>query len=151
MKLKKTLTNTDLYKLAQKYNIEIKVIMKDELNLNNFTNGFYIMNLQNHNQGGTHWTAFVKKGNRVFYSDSFGQYPPENEYQIFNKRKSSDIYVSTNEIQDYNSQLCGWFALSFLLWMQKKCTAKHMLNYYNQFSNITKENDKRLTKIFNSI
>jgi len=39
--------------------------MKDEINLNNLKNGNYIMNLQNHDQEGSHWCAFIKKGKEL--------------------------------------------------------------------------------------
>ena len=137
--LKKTLTNTDLSKLAKKYNVKLNgIYMKDELNENNLTDGNYIMNLQNHDQGGTHWTAFIKHGQNIFYCDSYGQYPPQNEFNLFNK--FHHIYILAEDLQDYNSELCGWFALFFIIWMNKKSGLSRFKSYLNNFShNILKK------------
>ena len=43
----------------------------------NFKNGWYVINMQNHNEGhGTHWTCFKNTPNNLFYWDSFGFEPP---------------------------------------------------------------------------
>ena len=45
--------------------------MKDEFN-SDLKQGCYIINLQNHDENGSHWTAFIKDKNDIFYYNSFG-------------------------------------------------------------------------------
>lgn len=124
------LSNFQIIAICKKLKIPLtNVIMKDELTMRNFKNGYYIMNLQNHNQSGSHWTAFIKNGSNVFYCDSFGEYPPQNEYNIFLKT-CKDVYINTQQFQPINSDRCGFYAIMFLWYMYKyNPTIKTMMNY----------------------
>ncbi len=82
------------------------VYMKDELNLNNLKNGNYIMNLQNHDQEGSHWCAIVKKGKELYYFDPFGEFAPENEQQIFIQQHDF-VHYSKYQVQNVKSKYCG--------------------------------------------
>ena len=99
-------------------------------------------------QGGTHWTAFIKHGQNIFYCDSYGQYPPQNEFNLFNQ--FHHIYILSEDLQDYNSELCGWFALFFIIWMDKNPSLKRFKSYLNNFSHNPRENDSILLNIYNS-
>ena len=67
-----TLSNSDLISICIKLKIKlVGVYMKDELN-SDLKQGCYIINLQNHDENGSHWTAFIKDKNDIFYYNSFG-------------------------------------------------------------------------------
>ena len=56
-----TLSNSDLISICIKLKIKlVGVYMKDELQNSDLKQGCYIINLQNHDENGSHWTAFIK-------------------------------------------------------------------------------------------
>ena len=113
---KDILTDKDISFLAQKLKIKLnQIAMKDEIL--NLKDGNYILNLQNHNQSGSHWTAFIKKGNKIYYCDSFGMPMPQEELNLFTDEKDI-IYFNTTQIQDIESKCCGYFAIEFLLYFK---------------------------------
>jgi hypothetical protein len=64
--LKKVLSNFDLFRIAQEKRIPLNdVIAKDEIKKLK-KDGNYIINLENHNQGGSHWTALILKKKNFF-------------------------------------------------------------------------------------
>jgi hypothetical protein len=80
-----TLTNSDLYSICIRLKIKLNgIYMKDELP-SDLKEGNYIINLQNHDENGSHWTCFIKNANNIFYYDSFGVVMPQNAYDIFIK------------------------------------------------------------------
>ena len=66
-----TLTNSDFYSICIKLKLKLNgIYMKDELP-SDLKEGNYIINLENSNQSGSHWTCFIKSKNDIFYYDSF--------------------------------------------------------------------------------
>ena len=65
----------------------------------------YILNLQNEDQPGSHWTALLPMGR---YIDSFG-FPPTKAITPFVKEYSLCDY------QGLNQEDCGYFAIYFCL------------------------------------
>ena len=123
---KDVLTDSDLYYLANKLNVKLNgIFMKDELI--SLKNGNYIINLQNHNQTGSHWTSFIKKGKNIYYCDSYGMPMPQEELNLFTDLNDI-IYWNNTQFQDINSKCCGYFALSFLLYFTKN--KNYILNNY---------------------
>ncbi len=60
-----TLTNSDLYSICIKLKSKLNgIYMKDELP-NDLKDENYIINLQNHDESGSHWTCFIKSKNDV--------------------------------------------------------------------------------------
>ncbi len=68
-------------------------------------NKFYITNLQDYGQPGSHWTALLPNG---FYIDSFGV-GPTRDMSPFVKE------WNTNWYQAYNQNSCGYYAMYFVL------------------------------------
>ena len=67
------ITNFDLEKLAKNYNIELTgVYMKDQLDKLPINDGNYIINLDNLQVQGTHWTGLHIRDKQAIYFDSFG-------------------------------------------------------------------------------
>jgi hypothetical protein len=111
-----TLTNSDLYSICIKLKLKLNgIYMKDEIP-SDLKEGNYIINLENSNQSGSHWTCFVKDKNNVYYYDSFGVVMPQNAYDIFIKNADNIYYIDKHD-QFLDSTSCGWWVVSFLYFM----------------------------------
>ena len=148
--LKKVLSNFDLIRIAQENQIPLNdVIAKDETKKLK-QDGNYIVNLENHNQPGSHWTALILAPKNCLYFDSFGMPPPEKIYNFLEK-KYKKVDFSRKEIQDMDSTLCGYFCLEFFKFMKEHpngTLVNNMQLFQNRFSENTKENDTILAKLF---
>lgn len=88
--------------------------MKDSLPKKVKKNECGIINLNNSNQIGSHWTAYYKKGNYVEYFDSFGNIPPPLELQKY--LATDNIWIIKNPTQTYKDPpICGYECINFLL------------------------------------
>ena len=115
------LTNIDLLKAAQKYNIPLRSVFSKDQPPDLSADGGYIVNLENSKSSsgarlpGSHWTAFwIERGNAVYF-DSFG-FPPSSNTQ-FILRKFVPYRYNKIQIQSVNSGICGYYALFFIWWM----------------------------------
>lgn len=72
-----------------------------------------IVNLDSIIGGGTHWVCYMKRSDKVFYFDSFGNLrPPIEIYKYFGP--SADIMYNYDRRQSFNSVICGHLCLEFL-------------------------------------
>jgi len=92
---------------------QLKYIEKN-MNLKH-TRRFWIINLQNYNDGGgTHWVALsLLNPEHGVYFDSFSTDPPENILK-FMKRYRKTNYMNNEQIQDLKSTSCGYYAIYVL-------------------------------------
>jgi len=150
LNFKKDLTNYDIMNICNELDIKLNSIcMKDELRPN-LKDGNYILNLQNHDQVGTHWVGFFKSKNNIYWFDAFGAPPMQNEMDIFQKN-GYNIYYSNIQIQDINSILCGYFVIAFLYFINKSNgSIQKRISKYQQLFNLDnqKGNDKILISLF---
>lgn len=72
-----------------------------------------IVNLDNKNGPGTHWTAYRKIGNKVTYFNSFGSLQPPREL-ISYFGKNVTIFFNKRRYQSLNSTNCGILCVKFL-------------------------------------
>ena len=72
-----------------------------------------IINLDDKNHPGTHWTCFVKIDNRINYFDSFGNLKPPKELVKYFGR-GSIIKYNHDRFQNFNTYECGHLCLNFL-------------------------------------
>lgn len=89
------------------------VYSKDKLP-NPMPPGKYIANMQdsivNGRPGkGTHWVYLDVGPDRTFYIDPFGVYPPP----VIVDRSKRPIHYSTKQVEDADSNLCGYYCLHF--------------------------------------
>jgi hypothetical protein len=146
------LTNFDLMDLAPQMNIRLDdVLMKDQAS-NKMPNGYYIFNLENSNQGGSHWVALVKvRTSKYYYCDPSGSPPPQTLIDLL-KCNPEYFYYNDTQIQHINSILCGYYCLVFLHQMQQ---SDNMVDNVEEFLQLfyldTKKNDKELKKICRSL
>lgn len=75
-----------------------------------------IINLDGTDGPGTHWVAYIKKGDIVIYFDSFGNLRPSEEIVKYFKSAGNDVVVKYNHesYQTYDSSNCGALCLNFL-------------------------------------
>ena len=104
-------------------------------NLSKIKVGAYIINLDEYESIGTHWIALHVNAENVTYFVSFGVEHILKEIikLIGNKNIIANIY----RIQAYDSIMCGYFCIDFML------KGKSLVEYTNYFLLI---NIKRMTK-----
>jgi len=145
----KILSNFDIIRIARERRIPLNdVIAKDEISKLK-KNGNYVINLENKNQDGSHWTALIMSGKKCVYFDSYGMPPPEQLYQ-FLERKYKKVYFSKMEIQDMDSTFCGYFCLAFLKFVNDRrgSLIQKLQSFQKLFKENTRENDAILEKVF---
>lgn len=143
------LTNIDLEDITLLMNIPlIAVVSKDKLK-GKLKNGRYILNLEDSHQGGSHWVAFVKEDNNIFYFDSFAGYPVQPLVDVCTKNKYH-IEFNITQIQDMSSILCGWYCVAFFKYLEinknNNSTLKNCSDFVDMFKHDTKKNDQILIK-----
>ena len=135
-------------------NIEINEYYKNEPRFNGVYSrnnlpktvkkGAYVINLDEHENAGTHWVSLFVKPKYTVYFDSFGveHIPKEINKFIGNSAIKSNIV----KMQAYDSIMCGYFCIKFINYMLKGQT---LLDYTNLFSpNNFKKNDQIIRRIF---
>lgn len=144
-----TLTNFDLKDLAIKMNIILTNVIPKDMLKGKLENGRYILNLENSDQGGSHWVAFLKEGSNIYYFDSFAGYPLQPLIDLCKKNKYHIEYNIT-QVQDMSSILCGWYCLAFLKYLEvnkkNNTVLKNCFKFTDMFKHDTKKNDKILIK-----
>ena len=104
-----------------------------------------IFNESKHNEDGTHFVSVYAKKNVVYYFDSLGL-KCENEYilKFLNSTRRNVIEIC-RQIQSFHSIFCGYFSLSFILYM---CNNMSYKKYINMFSTQNlKLNDKIVVEL----
>jgi hypothetical protein len=153
LNFKKELTNFDIANICNRIGVKLNgIFMKDELS-SNLEDGNYIINLQNHNQSGSHWCCFVKSKNCIYYFDPFGAVMPQNQLDIF-KANHENIYYSNIQIQDMKSILCGYFCILYLYFVSRmNGTIRNRISQFQKLFNWIdqKNNDKILKSYFTKL
>ena len=145
MKLQKAILT-----LPEKQRLVFNMKYFDDLKQKGKTQIGFVLNLDDHNQSGSHWVGvFVdldKKG--VYYYDSVGKKPEELVVNFMNKVKNyfkqkgvpdKDIKIGHNKVQhQHGNTECGVYSIRFLLQMIKGIDFDEFCN--NKFS------DKKINK-----
>ncbi len=117
---------------------------KDELK-GKIQNKFYIVNMQNHTGGGSHWVLIFNCNPKVcLYIDSFGVVPPV-EIERFMSTQRKPWQYSTLELQNIQSILCGYYCC-FLANMLLQ--GKSLKQIADMFSTDTLQNDELIMSYF---
>lgn len=106
-----------------------------------------IINLDDEDSTGTHWTALKIIGDSAWYFDPFGVQPPE-EIVKYLKGKNLKIFYSDSPIQPNTSILCGYYSVLFLYWMNTKPDMYEFIYQFKQDGESA--NDKLLKNIIES-
>ena len=75
--------------------------------------GYYIVNLNNSTQSGSHWVVIHVKLTLIEYFDSFGLNAPMELVYLSDRMGLNYLYNST-QYQDLKSVLCGYWCLYFV-------------------------------------
>lgn len=137
-----TTSDTQLKEYANRMGLPLNnILMRDEMNKLK-DDGFYIINLDNSNGNGTHWTVCYYYPLQSYYFDSYGFVPPLEVEQ-----KIKPYLYNDADIQDFNSEACGYYALAFIKFLYDKTNKEVAFKeFLRLFKNNTKENDNILQK-----
>jgi hypothetical protein len=111
------LSNIDLEYYAYVFKVPLReVLNKDLFASKSPKQGCYIVNLESSTVGpGTHWTGLIITEKLAVYWDPFGLPPPRSIIRFIKKSPNNlRMIYSTDQIQELNSNFCGWFVLYFL-------------------------------------
>lgn len=97
--------------------------MRDELPSHPRARECAVINLDDSSGPGTHYVAYVKQGNNVWYFDSYGNLPPPVELVRYFGRGARLVYNKTRQ-QKNNTQTCGRLSLQFLYKWYKQSNSK---------------------------
>ena len=101
-------TNFDLYEIANKLDLPIKILMNNELyKIEKTKKHNIIINYQDNDKKGNHWCCFR---NRNFYFDSFGIKPKQEVEKFLIK----DYIYNTKQVQPFGTKICGILCLFVL-------------------------------------
>ena len=122
------LTNFDIseyYENEPRFN---GVYSRDNLSTN-IKKAAHVINLDKHEDAGTHWIALYVKNKKVVYFDSFVvEHVPK---EIIKFIKNRDIIAIIFRLQAYDSIMCGYFCIKFIDYMFDD---KTLIDYTNLFS-----------------
>lgn len=137
-----TTSDIQLKEYAKKMGLPLNnILMRDEMNELK-DDGFYIINLDDSNGNGTHWTSLYFHPLNSYYFDSYGFVPPIEVEQKIKPYKYNDA-----DIQDFNSKACGYYALAFIKFLYDKSNKEVAFKeFLRLFKCNTKENDNILEK-----
>lgn len=147
------ITNYQLLEVANKIKIPLVGVYNKDTLPKQYRDGGYIINLQDstdehgNDLPGTHWTAFYLEDKDAAYFDSFGFVPPQ-QVEDFLKSKYN-VLVSHKQIQNVQSEICGYYCLYFIYWMfhyKKLKFADRFHKFVNKFSDDVKKNKTLLEK-----
>ena len=109
---------------------------------NQLANGYYVLNLDNKNNPGTHWVGMLVSQCEMIYFDSFGFDCP---VEILLRRGSRWLWYSSHEIQNVKSVACGYYVIYFLTEMAEGRDKNVILLDFN--NNGSLDNDKVLKNL----
>ena len=120
------LSNFQLIDAAK--NLKIKnmrgVFVRDELPKRPKKVECGILNLDDSQGNGTHWTAWIKKDNEKQYFDSYGLAPPVELVEYL----KDPVYYNSERVQPDGAVICGHLCLYMLKKRSDGCNFQDILN-----------------------
>ncbi len=86
--------------------------------------GVYVINLDDHDEPGSHWVAVFDDGN-VEYMDSYGQPPLDPRCIVF---LGADFNYNRFRLQQQYSNACGFYCIYFLIHRARGYSANDILD-----------------------
>lgn len=115
--LNRSLSNIDLINYSKLLEIKIRgVFMLDTLPDRIFCNERGIVNLDSIEGEGSHWVAYNKQKQNIYYFDAIGGLQPPLSLVKYFKTQSPHvkIYYNLDRLQKVDSYVCGHLCLLFL-------------------------------------
>ena len=144
------ISNLKIMEICFKLGIDLKAVkMKDQFTPDT-ENGIYVVNLDDSEGPGTHWTLLIKmKGNKYLYFDSFGVVPPQTLLDSL-RIDPAKLLFNNQQIQTLTAKNCGYYVILFAYYYTHLKTPTTTIQaFLANFTTDEKENDKVLRKIFN--
>ena len=142
------LSNLEIIDIIKNRNLEKHfggVYSKDQLPNELIKDKFYIVNLQDHDEGnGSHWVAFYYNyPSTSIYFDSYGFIAPRDV-----QKRITPYIFNDKDIQDFNSSACGFYCIAFIKFLHDKTDKEQMYNtFLKLFKLETIKNDKILQEL----
>ena len=136
------LSSLDLEQLIKQNKIDnFNGVFSKDLFPRHLAKGWYIINLQDHDEGsGTHWTCLKITNEKVnIYFDSYNAPAPN-----MISEKIKPYFYSDKQIQDKISSACGWFCIACIKYIEEHNHVGDVLafrDFINGFSTNTDYND----------
>ena len=93
-------------------------------------NGAYVISLDEYSDIGTHWIALYVNNRTVTYFDSFGvEHIPKEIKKFIN---NENIIANIFRLQAYDSVMCGYFCIGFLIIMFNGHNSTDFINLFYQ-------------------
>ena len=147
------LSNFDLNNWVKQLGIKYfrGVFSKDKLPMSIRNNEVGIINLDDYIGSGTHWVAYRNGNKYAEYFDSFGL-PMPKEVEKYLATSGKPLIYSSDEIQDRDSVLCGYWCLYYLLERQKgKSILETILNTNLHLNTTDSDNHEFIINYFKNI
>jgi hypothetical protein len=106
---------------------------------------FYVINMSDSDQPGTHWVlVYNVRPREVYYFDSFGQFPAE---QVLARMEATgkDILRCSQVIQAFNSVKCGYYAILVAYLLDQ---GYDFLDIVDDFSTHRGDNEQIMKELF---
>lgn len=151
------LSNFDLIQLCQTYRVPLAgIYLRDKLSRQGPAPGLSVVNLDDGDKGGTHWTALWHDGTHSVYFDSFGAVPPVEVIKWAKPSATGGLQYSAWIVQNIKSEACGFYCLAFGLCIQRERgpaeTLKDCANrFVNMFQDDSLKNDGHLKRYLESV
>ncbi len=145
------LSNCDVIDIIKQLQLDYcfgGVYSKDQLPKELQRTKFYIVNMQDHDEGnGSHWVVFYYNHPLTsIYFDSFGFPSPEDVEEVIKP------YIYNDEdIQDLESTACGYFCIAFIKFLHDKQDKQEAYKgFVKLFKLDTSQNDRILQKLIHN-
>jgi hypothetical protein len=142
------LSNLEIIDIIKNRNLEKHfggVYSKDQLPNELIKDKFYIVNLQDHDEGnGSHWVSFYYNyPSTSIYFDSYGFIAPRDV-----QKRITPYIFNDKDIQDFNSSACGFYCIAFITFLYNKTDKEQMYKtFLKLFKLETIKNDKILQEL----
>lgn len=110
--------------------------------------GYYIANLNDSTQPGSHWVVIHVKKDIIEYFDSFGLNAPEEVMYLSEKMKVNYLFNST-QYQDLKSVLCGYYCVYFVNESRKGRSYYEVIKPFSHTD--TQFNERLIVEYFQSL
>ena len=127
------MNNYDIEDWCHKHKVNLKGVYAKDKVVPIDANQAMVINLDDSDGPGSHWTCVISNKTNCFYYDSFGNPPSKKVIKVLNK---FNIYSSDEINQDFKSVICGYYVLCAIKYIHLKGYSfqkfMDMLNDYSQ-------------------
>ena len=102
-----------------------------------------IFNTDNSDEPGSHWIAiYFGRNRKAEFFDSFGNSPSFYDLNQYLEQNSTSFVYNNTQIQGYNSNYCGLYALLYIYLRNRGNNLQKIINFFKSRPN----NDKQIAE-----